>query len=105
MHPKNIALIAHLPFIGWIVAIILYYQQNDRNAFAAFYLRQTLGIYLSNLAMNIVLIGIFKMTFLTVPIQLAVFAAVVYSFIQCINDSEEPLPWIGQKFQTWFHKL
>jgi uncharacterized membrane protein len=105
MKPKNIALIAHFPFIGWIVSIILYYQQDNKNAFASFYLRQTLGIYLFNLAVDIVLVGIFKMGFLVTPIQLTVFVAVVYSFIKCINDSEEPLPLLGEKFQEWFKNL
>ena len=41
---KTVAIIAHLTFIGWIIAIIM--NSSNKTEIGSFYIRQTLGIFL-----------------------------------------------------------
>jgi len=41
---KTVAIIAHITFIGWIIAIIM--NSNNKTEIGSFYVRQMLGVFL-----------------------------------------------------------
>lgn len=77
-------------------------MNNDKkNAFASFYIRQTLGIGLTGLALSVLnvvpilgwIISIFGSIFL--------FILWVISLIGAISGKEKVVPLLGVKYQEW----
>jgi uncharacterized membrane protein len=103
---KTRGLIAHMTLIGWIIAMV---QNNPKNDFASFYIRQMLGLLI--LAVGI---QILSMIFIFVPVlglilswifllgSLGVVALWVMSLIGAVNGKKELTPIVGQYFQEWF---
>lgn len=48
MKPKEIAIIAHITIIGWVVALVM--NSNNKSSLATFYIRQMLGLLLLAMA-------------------------------------------------------
>ena len=85
--------------IGWIIAIIMH--SNNKSHFSSFYLRQTLGIMIAGVVANfVVFIPLLGWAFV-----IAVIAAWVMSLVNCVNETTEPLPFIGEHFQQWFQSI
>jgi uncharacterized membrane protein len=103
---KTRAIIAHMTLIGWIIALV---QNNPKDEFASFYIRQMLGLFILLIGMQIL-----SMLFMVIPFigiimwglmslcSLGVVALWVMSLIGAINAKKEPTPFIGQYFQQWF---
>ncbi len=99
MDSKTKAIIAHITVFGWFLAFILNQQQRD--AYTTFYLRQTLAL---------VLIGLFIPMFGGVVLFSSLLGIVVFVFwlislINCINGKMEVLPFVGHYFQDWFKSI
>ncbi len=101
--PKVVAILSHVFFIGWLVALIL--NSRNRSDLGSFYIRQTLGIYLLSAASSFVMI---------IPILgwiagLIGYALVVVlwfiSLISTLKEEEKTVPVLGEKFQEWFRSL
>ncbi|MDG1427563.1 MAG: hypothetical protein P8P87_01665 [Crocinitomicaceae bacterium] len=103
------AIVAHITLIGWIIAIV---QNNPKNDFASFYIRQMLGLLILALGMQVL-----SMLFAVIPFlgfimsmifmlgSLGVVALWVISLIGAVNGKKEPTPFIGQSFQDWFNSM
>jgi len=97
---KNIAIIAYITIVGLIIAFV---RNNDKkNAFAAFHIRQSLGLGITGLA-----IGIISMIpYLGWIIYLLGILVLLYMWIMgllnAINEKEQTVPFIGDKFAEWF---
>ncbi|MBT8258701.1 MAG: YtxH domain-containing protein [Bacteroidia bacterium] len=93
---KNVAIIAHLTIIGWVIALIM--NSNDKNEFASFYIRQVLGLMLSAFILSFIpIIGWFAV--------IALFILWVVSLVGAIGGNKSESPVIGQFFQDWFKSL
>lgn len=93
MDGKTKAIVAHITFIGWIIALIMNGQEKDE--FAAFYIRQMLGLFL------ISLVGSF-IPFLNFVVWVGVFVFWIMSLISAANGELKPLPIFGEKVQELF---
>ena len=62
MNGKNIALISYIPLVGWIIAFVLYLENNSTDSIARFHLRQTLGLLISYIGGTMIL-AFFKIGF------------------------------------------
>lgn len=93
MDGKSKAIVAHITFIGWIIAIVL--NGQDKDEFAAFYIRQMLGLFL------ISLVGSF-IPFVNFIVWIGVFVFWIMSLISAANGELKPLPILGEQFQEWF---
>ncbi|MEM7484224.1 MAG: YtxH domain-containing protein [Bacteroidota bacterium] len=93
---KTVALIAHLTFIGWIIAIIM--NNNNKTEIGSFYVRQVLGIFLVGLVLGIIpIINLIGWIF---PLVLW-----IMSLIGAINGTQKPVFLVGEHFQKWFKGL
>ena len=92
---KGVAIIAHLWWIGWIIALIM--NNGNKTELGSFYIRQTLGIFILSLLSFIPVIGW--------VIGLATIVLWVISFIGAIGGNQKPLPVLGDKFQEWFKSI
>jgi uncharacterized membrane protein len=106
---KTRGLIAHMTFIGWIIAIV---QNNPKNDFASFYIRQMLGLIIMAAGIQIL-----SMMFMFIPVlglvlywifllaSLGVVALWVMSLIGAVNGKKELTPIVGEYFQEWFKAI
>lgn len=93
---QQIAVIAHITIIGWIVAIVM--NGNERDEFASFYIRQLLGLFALGL------VGAF-IPFVKIIIGIVVLVLVIMSLIGAVNNEKQLTPVIGEYFQDWFKSL
>lgn len=101
MSGKNIALISYIPLIGWIIAFILYLENNSKDTIARFHLRQTLGLLISYIGGTMIL-AFFKIGFLFVPFEIASAVLWILGLLAALKEQEKPVPLLGAYFQEWF---
>ena len=95
MDGKTKAIVAHITFIGWIVAIVLNSQEKDE--LASFYIRQMLGLVILSLFTWIPFIGWI--------LGIGVFVLWIISLIGAISGEAKLVPIVGEYFQKWFASL
>lgn len=96
---KTIAMIAYLTLIGWIVAFIMH--NNNKTDFAAFHLRQMLGIIIVGIGLNV--IGIFSgVEILFWICRVLAILLWVIGFMGAIQGEKKLVPIVGEHFQNWF---
>lgn len=100
---KTIAIIAYLTLIGLIIAFVM--NNDKKNAFAAFHIRQALGLGLTGLALGVVnvipilgwIIGIFG--------SLLLLVLWVIGLMGALNGKEKSVPILGKKYQEWLKSI
>lgn len=113
---KGMAIVAYLSWIGWIIALIL--NSQNKNSFASFHLRQSLGIligYLATiiggfilmilLAVAIPFLGIFLGYFFLIGAIGFWFIMWLIGFIYACQGTQREIPIFGSTFQRWFRNL
>ena len=95
MDARAKAIIAHITPIGWLIALIL--NLNDKEEFASFFIRQTLGIWLVGVIVSwIPVINIIG--------GIVIFAFWLLSLVYAIQGDRKEVPF-GYYFQEWFSTL
>ncbi|MFX0555666.1 YtxH domain-containing protein [Maribacter sp. CXY002] len=93
---KTVAIIAHITWIGWIVALIM--NNQNKTEFGSYYIRQTLGIWILMLVLGFVpVVGCFA--------GIIGIVLIIISLVNAANDKMVPTVGIGQLFQDWFKSL
>ncbi|MFL0353071.1 DUF4870 domain-containing protein [Xanthomarina sp. GH4-25] len=93
---KNVAIIAHITIIGWIIAFIM--NNNNKSAYGSFYIRQVLGLMLCAILLSFVpVIGWF--------VNIGVFVLWLISLVGSMSGEMKPIPLFGDLFQDWFKSL
>lgn len=93
MDGKTKAIVAHITWIGWLVALIINSSQKDE--IASYYIRQLLGIYLFTLVISIIPV----LNFIGWIIG---FIFWIMSLIGAVNGEMKETPIVGKYFQDWF---
>lgn len=96
------AIIGYLTIIGFIVG---YFMNNDKkNEFASFHLRQSIGLWLTFFALGIV---VSTLDFSLVRLSFYVFFGVlfIYSFMTAVSGKSDPAPLVGNFYQKIFAGL
>ncbi|MDD2986043.1 hypothetical protein [Flavobacterium sp.] len=100
---KNIAIIAYLTIIGLIIAFV---KNNDnKNEFARFHIKQSLGLGLTGLALGIIgMIPILGWIVYIVGIFILLYMWIV-GLMNAINGKQNTVPFLGDKYVEWFKNL
>ncbi|WP_299527248.1 hypothetical protein [uncultured Lutibacter sp.] len=99
---KTIAIISYITFIGTIIAFIM---NNDKhNSFAAFHIRQVIGLSLFWL-INGFAIGLYVNSMVAGAISLILFVLWIIGFVGAIQGEEKRVPLVGDLFQDWFKNI
>lgn len=99
---KNIAITSYITIIGTVIAMI---QNNEaRNTFASFHIKQALGLMLSFFALGY-LIGYFDSWAVTSAFYLFFFILWIYGFIGALSGKMNLIPIVGPLFQKAFKSL
>ncbi len=96
---KTIAIISYFSIIGFIIALLM--NNDKKNDFAAFHIRQSLGL----IGLWVAVWGI--LYFVSIPflgwiLQLGLFVMWILAFIGAIQGEKKPVPVFGTQFQEWF---
>jgi uncharacterized membrane protein len=93
MDGKTKAIVAHITWVGWLIALII--NSNEKDEIASFYIRQLLGIYLFSIVIS----------FIPLVNIVGWIIAIVFwilSLIGSINGEMKETPVVGKYFQDWF---
>lgn len=92
---KNVAIIAHLTIIGWIIALIMNSPKTD---LGSFYIRQMLGLGLTAILLSWIPI-------LGWILGLVMFVFWIMSLLGALSGQKKITPILGQYYQDWFKSL
>jgi uncharacterized membrane protein len=93
MDGKTKAIVAHITYIGWIIALVI--NSNQKDEITSFYIRQLLGIYLFSIVVTFIpVINIFG--------WLAALVFWILSLVGAVNGEMKETPIVGKYFQDWF---
>ena len=99
---KSAAIVGYVTIIGTLIAIFM--NNEKKNSFAAFHIRQALGIFLSFHALGY-FIGYFDSWTATRIFWLFFFILWLYGFIIVLKRVMKPLPLVGDFFQKLFKNI
>ena len=91
---KTYAIVAHIGWLGWILALIL---DKEKDPLARFYIRQTLILYLAWFLCWIPVLGWI--------VGLGARVLWIMSLVGAINGEKKEVPVIGKLGQEWFKGL
>lgn len=93
MDGKTKAIVAHITWVGWLIALIL--NSSQRDEITSFYIRQLLGLYLFGLVITFVPV-------INIIGWILVLVFWILSLIGSINGEMNETPIVGKYFQDWF---
>lgn len=96
MDGKTKAIVAHITLIGWVIALVL--NNGEKDEFASYYIRQTLGIMLLGIILCIIPV-------LNIVGGILTFVLWLLSLLGAINGEKKETPVVGKYFQDWFKSL
>ncbi len=98
---KN-AIISYITIFGVIIA---YYLNNEnKSKFAAFHIRQSLGLWLTFFALGYI-VGIFDSWYISSGFYLFFTILFVYGFANAIGKKAQEVPLLGGLYQKLFSNL
>lgn len=100
---KTTAIIAYMTIIGLVIAFVM--NNDKKDAFAAYHIRQSLGLAATGLGLGIVgmipilgwiinILGIFVLLYMW-----------VMGLMNALNEREKPVPLLGDKYVSWFKNI
>ena len=99
---KPTAIVAYLTIIGTVIAIVM--NNEKKNVFAAFHIRQALGLFLTHFAL-----GYFVSAFdnwVATRIFWGILAVLwLIGFIGAIRGQQEKIPVLGNLYQRLFKSI
>lgn len=96
---KTIAIVAYLTIIGLIVAFVL--NNEKKNSFASFHIRQSLGVMLTGLALGVVAMIPFLGWIVALFGWIFILILWVSGFLAALNGKRKPVMILGEKYQEW----
>ena len=96
---KTTAIIAYLTMLGALIAITM--NLEPKYEFARFHTRQAFGLHLVFISVAIFLSVSFN-KYAWFGLYIFYFVLWLYGFISALNNSQRPVPLLGNYFQKWF---
>ena len=102
-HGKTMAIIAYITIFGLLIAFIM--NNDKKNTFAAYHIRQCVGLGAIGLASYIIGKVPFIGWIISILLSISLLVLWVIGLISAINGEEKPVPVLGEKFQEWFKNI
>lgn len=99
---KTIAIISYITWIGTIIAFLM--NNDKRNYFASFHIRQSMGLAILSLLNSFVIIKFFDFWTLGI-ISLGIFILRIVGLVGATQGEEKRIPLLGDAFQDWFKNI
>lgn len=99
---KAAAIWAYITIIGTIIA---YFLNNDsKNPFASFHIRQGLGIHITFYLLGII-VSWFDSWLISAPFYIFIVVLLGYGLVSAIQGERNEVPILGKQFQKWFSTI
>lgn len=100
---KTIAVIAYLTIIGLAIAFVM--NNDKKNDFTTYHIRQSLGLTVLGVALFIV--GMVPILGWIISFLGSIFLLVLWimGLVNAINNKKEPVPLLGHYFEDWFKNI
>ncbi|RZS93641.1 DUF4870 domain-containing protein [Aquimarina brevivitae] len=96
---KTAAIVAYITIVGTIIAFFM--NNDNKNQFASFHIRQALGINLSFYLLG-ALVSLFDSWVISSSFYVFIFVLWIYGIITAVREEKKEAPIIGRFFQEWF---
>ncbi len=100
---KTTAIIAYITLIGLIIAFVM--NNDKKNSFASFHIRQVLGLGLTGLALSVVNIIPILGWIVSILGTLLLIVLWFIGLIGALNGKEKTVPILGEKYQEWLKSI
>jgi uncharacterized membrane protein len=100
---QPLAIVSYLTVIGVIVAYFLN-KNNDNNSFTNFHIRQSLGIWLTFMALGIVISNL-DYSLVRLVYYFCFGVLLIYGFINAVAGNDQEVPVVGGIYQKLFASL
>ncbi|AXY74287.1 hypothetical protein D3H65_10000 [Paraflavitalea soli] len=103
---KRIAPLCYLTVFGFIVAVIMFTERDEKKSVDSFHIRQALGLYLTGLLFMAIysFLGsnLFYADLSSLVVLIPLFVLWLMGFKWAMEDKEKAFPIIGRSFQRLF---
>ncbi len=99
---KNAAIISYITIIGTVIAFFI--NNDKKNPFASFHIRQALGINLTYFALGY-FIGYFDSWLISSAYWTFIFVLWLYGFLGALQGEQKIVPLVGEWYQKIFKNL
>lgn len=99
---RNYAIISYLTIFGTIIAF--YLNNENKNEFANFHIRQALGLWLTFFALGYI-IGSFDSWNVSTGFYLFFAVLFIYGFVNALGGKTQSVPLLGDFYQKIFKNL
>ena len=96
---KKIATISYITIIGTLIAFTM--NSEEKNEFAAFHIRQSLGIFVTFFGFGYI-IGYFNSWMVTSAFWVFIFVLWLYGFLGALDGQTRSVPILGPLYQKIF---
>ncbi len=100
---KTIAIISYLTIIGLIIAFVL--NNEKKNSFASYHIRQSLGISLTGLALSVINVIPILGWIVSLVGMILLFVMWIQGFLAALGGQEKPVFLLGDKYQEWLKSV
>ena len=99
---RTIAIISYLTIFGVVIA---FFMNNDKkNSFAAFHIRQSLGLWLTFFVFGYI-VGYFDNWLITISFWMVFGVLFIFGFMTAVTGRSQPTPIVGELYQRIFASL
>ena len=99
---KTLALVSYIWLIGIIIAFFL--NNEKRNPFVYFHIRQSLGLWLTMWALGLIITN-FDSLMISISFLIFFGSLFVFAFVTCLGGKMHPVPLVGNFYQRIFASL
>jgi uncharacterized membrane protein len=99
---KTTAIISYILFVGVLIALSI--NADKKNTFAAFHIRQSLGLTITFMALGL-LISNFANPMITISMWIFIFVLWTFGIFTAIKGEMKPVPLLGNFFQKCFKSI
>ncbi|MFN7116620.1 MAG: DUF4870 domain-containing protein [Saprospiraceae bacterium] len=100
--PKVVSLVAYVPAVGWLIALIL---NNPKSELGSFHVRQALGIFLLAVVARWVMVIPFVGWIAGGAGTLLAVVLWILGALSAFQGERKLVPVLGESFQEWFRSL
>jgi uncharacterized membrane protein len=99
---KTAAITSYILIVGVLIAISM--NSETKNPFAAFHIRQSLGLSITFIGIGSI-VSSFESPMITYPFWIFIIVLWSYGFMTAIRGEMINIPLIGNYFQKWFKSI
>ncbi|MGA1227430.1 MAG: hypothetical protein ACO3VF_09415 [Tamlana sp.] len=102
---KKNAVISYITIIGVIIAYYMNKEEDKKSDFASFHIRQSLGLWLTLIIINLSITSRFDIFALRVSVYVFFITLFLYAFLNALSGKAQKVPLVGGLYQKIFSNI